>query len=204
MKVLHRTLILVATAAVVAFGSAANAYEQGDWLLRVGAGYVDPDSDNGDVASVDGAAAVVFNGSYFFTPNVSVELLASTPFSHDIKLASDGTKVGNTKHLPPTLSLQWHFDTQSVVKPYVGAGINWTIFFDEDTKGPLAGSSLSLDDSVGVAVQLGADFDVSDTMFMNLDIRWMDIESDAKLDGVKLDTVDIDPMVYSLTVGWKF
>jgi outer membrane protein len=204
MTFLRRTLLALATASVVVFGSAANAYEQGDWLVRVGVGNVDPKSSNGLVASVDSGTAVVFNGTYFFTPNLGFEILAATPFSHDIKLAADGTKVGETKHLPPTFSLQYHFDTAGAFRPYVGAGLNYTLFFDEDTTGPLAGSSLKLDDSVGLAAQLGADFDISDTMFLNFDLRWIDINTDAELDGSPLEEVEIDPLVYSLTLGWKF
>lgn len=204
MTLFRRTLLVAATAAVVVFSPAANAYEKGDWLLRVGAGHVDPKSNNGEVASVDTGTAVVINGTYFFTPNLGFEILAATPFSHDIKLAADGTKVGETKHLPPTFSLQYHFATGSAFKPYVGAGVNYTLFFDEETTGPLAGTSLSLDNSYGLAVQLGTDFDISDTMFVNLDVRWIDIKTDAKLDGAALEEVEIDPMVYSLTLGWRF
>jgi len=204
MKTLHRTLVIAATAAVVIFSSTANAYEKGDWLLRVGVGNVDPKSNNGEVASVDSGTALVFNGTYFFTPNVGFEVLAASPFSHDIKLAADGTKVGEVKHLPPTFSLQYHFDTGGAFKPYVGAGLNYTLFFDEKTEGPLSGLSLKLDDSVGFAAQLGADFDVSDRMFVNFDVRWIDINTDAKLDGVAVEEVEIDPLVYSLTLGWSF
>ena len=204
MTLFRRTLFVAATAVVVVFSSAANAYEKGDWLVRVGVGNVDPKSNNGEIASVDSGTAVVFNGTYFFTPNLGFEILAATPFSHDIKLAADGTKVGETKHLPPTFSLQYHFDTESAFKPYVGAGLNYTLFFDEETTGPLAGTSLSLDDSFGLAAQLGADFDISDTMFVNLDVRWIDINTDAELDGAALEEVEIDPMVYSLTLGWRF
>ena len=198
---------VAAAAAVVAFvglSPAVAAHETGDYLLRVGVGVVDPKSNNGDVVSVDSGAAVVFNGSYFFSPNWAFEVLAATPFSHDIKLASNGTKVGETKHLPPTFSLQYHFDTQGAFKPYVGAGLNYTIFFDESTSGPLAGSDLSLDDSFGLAAQVGSDFELSETMFLNLDVRWIDINTDAELDGAALEEVEIDPIVYSLTVGWKF
>ena len=204
MKTLHRTLVIAATAAVVIFSSTANAYEKGDWLLRVGVGNVDPKSNNGEVASVDSGTALVFNGTYFFTPNVGFEVLAASPFSHDIKLAADGTKVGEVKHLPPTFSLQYHFDTGGAFKPYVGAGLNYTLFFDEKTTGPLSGLSLKLDDSVGFAAQLGADFDLSDRMFVNFDVRWIDINTDAKLDGVAVEEVEIDPLVYSLTLGWSF
>lgn len=197
-------VLFIAAAVLVALSPAANAYEKGDWLLRIGVGHVDPKSDNGNIASVDSGTALVFNGTYFFTPNWGFEILAATPFPHDVKLAADGTKVGEVKHLPPTFSLQYHFDTVSAFDPYVGAGLNYTLFMDEDTTGPLAGTSLKLDDSVGFAVQLGADFDISDTMFANVNLRWIDIDADAKLDGAALEEVEIDPMVYSLTVGWKF
>jgi len=206
MKTMTRHLVVAAATAafLIAFLPAASAHEAGDKLLRVGVGTVDPKSNNGDVVSVDSGTAVVFNGTYFFTPNLAFEILAATPFSHDINLAEDGTKVGETKHLPPTFSLQYHFSTAGAFKPYVGAGLNYTLFFDESTTGPLAGLDLKLDDSFGVAAQLGADFDVSEKMFVNVDVRWMNIETDAQLDGEAVETVKIDPIVYSLNLGWKF
>lgn len=204
MKSLYHSLLVAAAAVAFILSPAANAHEKGDWLLRVGVGHVDPKSSNGDIASVDSGTALVFNGTYFFTPNVGFEILAATPFSHDIKLASDGTKVGETKHLPPTFSLQYHFDTAGAFNPYVGAGLNYTLFFDEDTEGPLAGTSLKLDDSFGLAAQLGTDFEVSETISLNFDVRWIDINTDAELDGAALEEVEIDPMVYSLTAVWKF
>lgn len=203
MTFMRRTFLATATAAVVLLSSAANAYEKGDWLLRVGVGQVDPKSSNGLVVGVDSGTALVFNGTYFFSPNVAFEILAASPFSHDIKLASTGAKIGETKHLPPTFSLQYHFDTQSPFRPYVGAGLNYTLFFDEEID-PTVASDLSLDASFGLAAQLGADFDISDTMFLNFDLRWIDINTDAELDSSALEEVEIDPMVYSLTLGWKF
>lgn len=204
MKPLYRSLLVAAAAAAFMLSPAANAHEKGDWLLRVGVGHVDPKSDNGDIASVDSGTALVFNGTYFFTPNVGFEILAATPFSHDIELAADGTKVGEVKHLPPTFSLQYHFDTAGAFNPYVGAGLNYTLFFDEDTEGPLAGTSLKLDDSIGLAAQLGADIEVSETISLNFDVRWIDINTDAELDGAALEEVEIDPVVYSLTAVWEF
>ena len=204
MKSLNRTLFVAAVALAVVLSPAANAHEQGDWLLRVGVGHVDPNSDNGTIASVDSGTALVFNGTYFFTPNIGFEILAATPFSHDIKLESDGSKVGETKHLPPTFSLQYHFDTAGAFDPYVGLGLNYTLFFDEETTGALQGTSLKMDDSFGVATQLGADIKVSETMSVNFDVRWIDIQTDAELDGAALEEVEIDPLVYSLTAVWKF
>lgn len=195
-------LIIVAIATV--WAPVATAGDAGDKLLRVGVGTVDPKSDNGTIASVDAGTMLVFNGTWMLSDNLGLELLASLPFSHDIKLAADSTKVGETKHLPPTLSLQYYFDTAGAFDPYIGAGLNYTLFFDEETTGPLAGSDLSLDDSIGLAAQVGFDYQLSDSMFLNIDARWINIETDATLDGAALETVEIDPMVYSLTLGWKF
>lgn len=203
MKSIYRRAA-AAVAVMMVCAPFASAHEQGDWIVRVGVGNVDPKSDNGDIVSVDSGAMLVFNGTYMLTGNVGLELLASAPFSHDIELAAGGTKVGETKHLPPTVSLQYHFETAGDFDPYVGVGINYTLFFDEKTRGPLQGSSLSLDNSFGAAAQLGFDYQLSDTMFFNLDARWINIETDAKLDGAPLETVEIDPIVYSATVGWRF
>lgn len=183
----------------------AQAYEQGDWLFRVGVGNVNPKSGNSSIVSVDSGTTLVFNGTYFFSPNLAIELLAAAPFSHDIALVADGSKGGETKQLPPTVSLQYHFNGGESFHPYVGAGLNYTLFFDEKTTGALAGTNLKLDPSFGFAAQLGADLDISDQMFVNFDVRWIDIKTDASVSVVGLNfDVDVDPMVYSLTLGWKF
>lgn len=204
MEIRTGKLLALSAAVLMAACPAAGAREQGDWLLRVGAGIVDPKSNNGDVVSVDSGSAIIFNGTYMISDTLAVELLAATPFSHDIELAAGGTRVGETKHLPPTLSLQYHFPTQSVFKPYAGVGLNYTLFFDEETAGPLAGQDLDLDGSFGLAAQLGIDYELSDKMFINLDARWINIETDAELEGAALETVEIDPLVFSLAIGWKF
>jgi len=181
----------------------ARATEAGDWLVRAGVNNVDPQSNNSDVVEVDSAASLVFDVTYMFSKHGAVELLASAPFNHDIRLL-DGTKVGETDHLPPTLSVQYHFVPDSRWRPYVGIGINWTLFFNEDTKGPLNESDLDLDDSFGVAYQAGLDITLTDRWFLNADLRWMSISTDAKLDGEKLDTVSINPWVYGMNVGYRF
>lgn len=197
-------LLTISATALLAMSPLAEAHEQGDWLVRVGAGIVDPKSNNGDVVSVDSGSAIIFNGTYMVSDTLGVELLAATPFSHDIELEAGGTRVGETKHLPPTLSLQYHFPTQSALKPYAGVGLNYTLFFDEKTAGPLAGQDLDLDGSFGLAAQLGVDYELSNKMFVNFDARWINIETDAKLEGAALETVEIDPLVFSLALGWKF
>lgn len=205
------TKLILSVAALTFIALPAQAYEKGDWLLRVGGGMVDPKSDNSTIVSVDSGSTLIFNGTYFFSPNVGLELLAAFPFSHDIHDPTGAVKLAETEHLPPTLSLQYHFNTDASFRPYVGAGLNFTTFFDEQTTETLntalglTSSSLKLDHSFGIAVQLGADIDVSDRMFLNLDIRWIDIDTEASIPEADLNfDVEIDPMVYSIALGWKF
>ena len=204
--IVKRNISFAATALAgfIAITTAAEAREAGDWQIRAGVGVVDPKSDNGDVVSVDSGTSAVFNISYMLNESFAVEVLAALPFTHDIKLEAGGTTVGETKHLPPTVSVQYYFPTEGAFAPYAGVGLNYTLFFDQDTKGPLAGSDLELDASFGLAAQLGFDYDINETTFLNADVRWIDIETDAELDGAPLETVEIAPLVYSLTVGWRF
>ena len=202
MKALSKTPVATALALLLAGGAgAANA---SDWIVRVGGHYVDPKSDNHEVVSVDSGQSLTFNATYMLAPHWGVELLAAWPFSHDITLNADGSKVAETKHLPPTLSLQYHFLPDGKIRPYVGAGLNATIFFDEKTSGALAGTDLSLDDSFGAAAQLGVDFALSGDWLLNVDARWIDIDTDARLDGTGIGSVAIDPYAFGISVGRRF
>ena len=224
-----RKLATLAAAGLISTGALAQS--QGDFLFRVGIGHIETDtsSDNPVVGGteLDGYTIDVGNNTspvvtlaFMTTDNIAVELLASWPFEHSIKgdgvLAGAG-KLGETKHLPPTLSLQYHFRPNTAFRPYAGVGANYTLFFDDNTTqllddtlgGP---SSLDIDDSVGLAVQLGADFDISDNLFLNVDLRWIDIEADATIrtanpdgsDTISRIKADIDPWVISSSIGFKF
>jgi outer membrane protein len=179
------------------------AKEQGDWVVRFGGSYIEPKSNNSDIVSVDGQMGVTFNFSYFMTRNLAVEVLAALPYEHDINLVN-GPRVASTKHLPPTFSLQYHFLPDARVQPYVGLGLNYTMFFSEDTTGPLAGTDLKLDDSWGWAGEVGVDFPLSEKWLLNFSARYIDIDTDAKLDGANLGTVNIDPWVYGAHLGIRF
>lgn len=196
---------IIGTVALLAlgFGNAAMAMEQGDWLIRFGGSYVDPKSNNHEVVSVDSASSLTFNFSYMLTANWAVEVLAAYPFEHDITL-KDGTKVAKTKHLPPTVTLQYHFAPAAKFQPYVGVGLNYTMFFDQKTVGPLQGLHLGLDDSWGLAGELGADIMLNEKWFLNFSARYIDIDTDAELKGDSLGTVSIDPWVYSANAGIRF
>lgn len=203
LRVLTQKLSLVLSLLAAAVSFPAFAKEQGDWLVRFGGSYIDPKSDNSDIVSVDSQFGVTFNLSYFMTSNLAVELLAALPYEHDLKLL-DGSKVGSTDHLPPTLSLQYHFLPDARIQPYLGLGLNYTLFFSEKTTGPLEGTDLDLDNSWGWAGELAVDFPINDQWLINLSARYIDIDTDAKLDGANLGTVEIDPWVYGAHVGFKF
>ena len=181
----------------------AIAFEPGDWLVRLGGSTVDPKSNNHEIVSVEKATSATFNFTYMMTDIWAIELLAAYPFEHDIELL-DGTTVGSTKHLPPTLSLQYHFMPTSKFQPYVGIGINYTTFSSEKTNGPLEGVKLSLGDSWGLAGQIGFDVLFSDNWFFNMDLRYMNIETKAKLNNESIGKVKIDPMIYGAHIGFRF
>lgn len=202
-----KTAVAVALASGLLVGT-AQAYEAGQWLGRVGIYGVFPESDNltlapGSNIDVDNAYTLGFNFTYMINPNIGVEVLGALPFKHDISLSGAG-KVGETKQLPPVVSIQYHIMPEGTVHPYVGLGLNYTNFFSEKTTGALSGTSLKLDDSWGVAGQLGIDIDVAPNWFVNADLRYISIKSDATVNGVGIGTVDINPWVVGLTVGTRF
>lgn len=192
--------------------------QQGDLLVRAGVAYVSPQGDSDEITGIgagarveaDGAPSLGITATYMATDNLGVGVLAAWPFKHDIdatgSIAGLG-RVAETKHLPPTVTLQWHFTPSNTVRPYVGAGINYTNFFSEDTKGALAGHKLSLDDSWGLALEAGVDIDINSDWFVSGQVWYLDIETDATLSGPTFNTnfdVEIDPWVVMLGVGTKF
>lgn len=197
------TSLFTGLALSVGFAGTAIAFEPGDWLVRVGASYVSPASDNHDVVSVESATSMTFNFSYMMTDVWALELLAAYPFKHDLEL-QDGTKVGSTKQLPPTLSIQYHFNPTEQFQPYLGFGINYTNFSSEKTTGPLEGRDLSLDNSWGLAGQIGFDVLFNDDWFFNLDARYINIDTNAILDDISLGEVEIDPWIVGAHIGFRF
>ena len=199
----------IALAAVLALAATpALAQSAGSWTVGIGAHNVAPKSDNGTLTAtplgnlkmdIGSNARPTITGEYFLKDNLGVEILAALPFQHDISVAGVG-KVGSTKHLPPTVSLQYHFG-QGKVKPFVGLGVNYTRFFSTKAEGAIAGASLDLSDSWGLAAHLGVDFKVGEKGAIRLDYRKVDIDTRVKLNGANLgtkNTVNIDPSVYGI------
>lgn len=201
----HITALTLATL-MASTAVPAIAQEQGDMLLGLGLGWVEPDSASQTAVGrvgADGALSPTLTFEYFFADKIGVEVLASWPFEHDINLAGAG-KVGTTRQLPPTVSVQYHFTNSSSITPFVGAGINYTYFFDDKGRGVLAGVPLSLDDSWGLALHAGADYAISEKSAVRLDVRYIDIETDVKVGGAPIGKVKIDPWIFNVAYVMKF
>lgn len=206
MKLSHPKLAAALLAAgLSSVAGAAQAVEAGDWLVRLGGSMVEPKSTSGSLGgadiTVDDDTQLSFTVVRMLGANLGLEVLAALPFEHDIQL--DGNAIGSTKHLPPTVSLQYYFNPRTTIRPYVGAGINYTYFWDEETRG-LGGARLDLDESWGLAAQIGLDLDLDANWFLNADVRYIDIDTDATIEGVGTVGVDISPTVYTLALGYRF
>ena len=157
---MKRTSVLLLAALSASLALPAAAQSRGDWTLGVGVHNVDPKSDNGTLTAtplgnlkmdIGSNARPTITGEYFIADNLGIELIAAFPFEHDVDIKGLG-RVGSTKHLPPTLSVQYHFGaTDAKIKPFVGAGVNYTWFFSEKTEGALDSNELRLGNSWGVA-----------------------------------------------------
>ncbi len=237
---MKRSSLIWATAILGAsIAGPACAHEAGDWILRAGVGTVMPKNDNlalpeitidpltvNAVVQVDDAVSLTLTATYMFTENWAFDILAAWPFEHDIDLdatISDGVTTesgsvpfGKVEHLPPTFSVQYHFSPDAKFQPFVGLGVNYTTFLSEDLSQDIIDAGIvdfSLDDSFGVAAQIGADWMLNDRALVNFDVRWINIESDLSAtidDGISapatatLGTVKIDPWVIAVNFGYKF
>ena len=241
MKLFAKSVLAVSIAAMGV--GQAFAYEAGDMIIRGGFASVQPDSssDNAlpgsylaaaglpeaNTVEVDDGAALGISLTYMLDNNLGVEILAATPFSHDIDGADSlsGVDVGETKHLPPTVSFQYHIGLNENVSIYCGVGINYTTFFSEDTTSELndtlsavltaatgsnvtvTSSELKLKDSMGLALSAGVDFNIDEHWGINAGVYYADIDTEAKVavNGTTATTfdVEIDPMVYRLNVVYK-
>jgi len=211
--------------------SNVSAYEKGDIIVRVGITSVKPDESSTNVTLGGGDLGFGLNAgndtqlglnvAYFITDNWNIELLAATPFEHDVNANANPLGLGNLgsiKHLPPTVTANYFFaDGDAAFQPYVGIGLNYTTFFDEeftDDNEALGFSDLELDDSFGLSAQLGFDYKFSEKIVFNASIRYIDISTDASftLNNAALGannapgavTVDIDPWVTTAALAFMF
>ena len=162
----------------------------------------------GDV-QIDNAYVPELDFTYFFTKNLAAELILATT-KHDVKTISTAAgdiELGYVWLLPPTLTLQYHFDGE-VVHPYIGAGVNYTLFYNED-EGPVA-DKVSYDNSLGFDFQLGFDIDICDKWFINLDAKYVLLNTDVTVNATTAlgatvgADVDINPFIAGIGIGRRF
>ena len=203
----HTLLAAVAAAAIATPAFA----EQGDWLIRGRLIHVAP-NESAEIGTIGGdvdiATSIVpeLDITYFVSEHFAAELiLGVTP--HDVTAvgtALGDVDLGDVTLLPPTLTAQYHFSPGEAFSPYVGIGVNFTHFFDADfpAGGPV--TSIDYDESFGLAFQAGADFALDEDWFFNVDLKYIDIETDVLINGAIAADVTIDPFVFGLGFGRRF
>lgn len=218
MRVSNLIAGLALATTVIATPAAA---KQGDVLVRLRAIMVSPNESSGPVlpsfpgagVSINDAYAPELDFTYMATDHLGLELVLATD-KHTISgtgtLAGVG-KLASTWVLPPTLTLQYHFLPAGHVRPYVGAGINYTIFYSKNASAALEGAvgptDVSLKSSFGYALQAGVDVDITEKFFLNLDVKYIDMTTRAKLTSgalVNQVAVDINPFVFGVGLGMRF
>ncbi len=227
---MNKSLLGASMVALALAAPLAQAHQAGDFIIRSGAITTAPNESSGDLkldgAKVSGTKATLDSDTqlglafaYMLTDHIGLELLAATPFKHTVGVKGLGGgldgKLADIKQLPPTLSLQYYpMDAASKFQPYAGVGLNYTLFFDEDlssARKQQGFSNMKLQDSVGLAGQLGMDYMVTDNLLVNAAVWYVDIDTKATIDGptalgvgkTKVD-VDVDPWVYMVGIGYKF
>lgn len=175
----------------------------GPWMVR--GRLLHMQVDNGNDPAVAGAKVELNDRtfpevdiSYFLGRSIALELILTYPQKHDVLL--NGAKIGSLKHLPPTLTVQYHFMPEATFRPYVGAGLNYTRVSSVSLPAGLdVGRS-----STGLALQLGADWKVAQAWYLNFDVKKVYIDVDVKSGGAKLTTLAIDPLLASIGLGYRF
>ncbi len=188
----------------------------GNWMVRVGASVVAPDSSadvfaagtlvpthNAEVSTEVVPTATI---AYFFTPNIAAELFCCFA-KHDVEGRGTlaGLDLGDTWIFPPAVTLQYHFTQFGRFKPYVGAGFQYIAFFDESTASGLGGAQLDIDDSIGATLQIGFDYEIQDGWYFNADLKKTFFEMDAAWAGTGVTAdVTLDPWIVTVAVGRRF
>ena len=206
MKHHHRATLLA-----MALASALPAMAQqadGNWMIRGRAVNLDFHNGQADGLPLSGSTKIEaadrwipeVDISYFFTKNIAAELVLTYPQSIDIKIGS--AKQGTIKALPPSLLLQYHFTGLGAFKPYVGAGVNYTLFSKRNN---ILGGAASVDSSsFGLAAQVGLDYALTRNLALNLDVKYVQMNTDVTVGGSKVGKVNLDPMLFGVGLAYRF
>lgn len=196
--------VLVALIAVAASQAMA---QESPWLVRARAVHIGPDNKSTPLAGVGAPDRIeVANKTipelditYFFAPHLAAELILTYPQKHKVRL--DGEEIGSFKHLPPTLSAQYHFAPGAAINPYLGVGVNYTRI----SKVRLLGGAGDLEnDSWGLALQAGVDVRIDERWSINADVKKANIRSDVYVGGLNASQLKVDPLLFGLGVGYRF
>ncbi len=189
--------------AALAIGAASGASAaEGDLIVRARATYLG--FDNGQnglpvVVKADSRWIPEVDLSYYFSDRFAAELVLTYPQTVDIDVG--GSSAGSVRALPPTLLAQYHFAGAGSFRPYVGGGVNLTLF----SKRSLLGGGASTDkSSLGFAAQIGADFDLNEQWSLNVDLKYIDMDTGVHVSGSKIGTLDLNPVVASVGLGYRF
>lgn len=195
----------LAAAALMAAAPAAYAQDSGDWVVRARALHLDSANKNTTPLglSVNNKTFPELDISYFLTPNLAAEIILSYPQKHTIY--SFGSAIGSVKHLPPTVTLQYHMDAGGW-RPYVGLGANLTLFSSnkyiaavQTQYAPSVSGS-----SVGLAANVGFDVPMGGGWLFNVDVKKIKIGVDVKSKGTKVGELTLDPLVIGVGFGKRF
>lgn len=186
--------------------TSAQAEEMSPWMIRGRALIVVPE-ESADIPALPGSDVSIDNSvvpeldiTYFFTPNIAAELiLGTTP--HDANVKNPSVDLGSVWLLPPTLTLQYHFMPEGKIRPYVGAGVNYTIFYGKDEP---TGTTVDYENSFGWALQAGVDIPINDHWSMNVDVKQLFLSTDVTVNGAVKADVDINPTLIGIGVGYRF
>jgi outer membrane protein len=192
--------------------AAADGKHAGSIMVRARVIDVIPQNSSSSISVIGGTVRATdsitpeVDFSYFITDNIALELIAATT-KHTISgkdTLLGNPKVGTTWVLPPALTLQYHFMPQGSISPYVGAGLNYTIFYNSKAAGG-AVTSMALDNNVGGVLQLGVDFKLGGAWYGNIDVKQIFVSTKAKLNGGTIVArTDLNPTVVGIGVGYRF
>lgn len=202
--------LLTLTAAFAGSACAADAPKDPTFQIRMRGLYVIPDERVSNEHGLGGVNVMAdftpeFDIEYFFTKNLTAELIAGVT-KHEIRLGGDS--IGSVWLLPPTLTAKWHFLPDGAVDPYIGFGINYTYPFseklDKSVADALGAKSFGISPSVGWAAQAGADIKIKDSLYFNVDFKYIDMDSQIKINGSKAASLDINPYIVGVGLGYRF
>ncbi|GKS95800.1 OmpW family outer membrane protein [Acidovorax sp. SUPP2825] len=198
---MKKNLLALAVLCALTSGAAFAQTAEGPWLVRARA--VNLDSSNKDSTglglSINDKTLPEVDISYFFNRNIAAELVLTVPQKQRLSSSALNAQIGTLKHLPPSLMLQYHFDTAGF-RPYVGAGVNYTRF--SSVRLP---AGVSIDKSSwGGALQVGVDIPLTKNLVLNFDVKKVYIQTDVFAAGAKLGTLKIDPVLAGVGLGWRF